>query len=301
MADTDRNKQDDLTPTKPLTLSDARTGIRVMVLQDEAFPVLKVLLPGQPDSSQGIEVEFPEHVTGRHRASQVSERLYLLLRGVRPETREAGAAYHWEKDKNALTYRMDLRGKVAMTARAELEPDGIRFRYTFTNHSDAAYEFFQPVTCVRLYDTFTDSFLKRMYVHHKEGFDLLASETPERMRMSQQEWLPCRYLVSYTWPVPPRERHVEKVEGIRRYNKSRRVDQPFLASLSTDQKWIAATYTRETGNLWTNPERTCHHADPATELNPGETRSVELKVFLFQGDLKQLLEKVRKERGKMAK
>jgi hypothetical protein len=115
--------------------------------------------------------------------------------------------------------------------------------------------------------------------------------------MSRQEWLPCRYLVSYTWPVPPKERRVERVEGVTRYNKSRQVDLPFLATLSSDRKWVAATYTRESGNLWTNPERTCQHADPATELNPGETKQVELKLFLFRGPRDQLLCKVRKERG----
>ena len=184
-----------------------------------------------------------------------------------------------------------------MIARATLESDGVRFTYEFINRSESDYETLQPVTCVKLYGSFSDVRLERTYVHHKEGFDLLASETPQRLKMSEKEWLPCRYLVPYTWPVVPAEKRVEKdPDSITRYHKSRQVDEPFIATLSRDGKWIAATWTAETGNVWTNPERTCQHADPSTELSPGETRHVELKTFVFQGSLDRLWESVKQAR-----
>jgi len=101
------------------------------------------------------------------------------------------------------------------------------------------------------------------YVHHKNGFDLLASETPARLTMPLEDWLPNRYRASYTWPVEP-NRIEKKEEGVTWYNKSRPVDAPFLATQSTDGKWILATFSRDPGNVWGNPELTCQHADPET-------------------------------------
>jgi hypothetical protein len=131
-------------------------------------------------------------------------------------------------------------------------------------------------------------------VHHSDGFDLMASETPERLKMPIQKWLPCRYLVSYTWPLSPK--YIEKdSDDITRYHKSRKADKPFIATLSHDKKWIAATYTKETGNLWTNPERSCQHADPSTTLKTGQTKSIELKTFIIKGNLDHLLKIIDEE------
>src|SRR5262249_42057823 len=102
--------------------------------------------------------------------------------------------------------------------------------------------------------------LERTYVHHVDGFDLLASETPSRLRMPLNEWLPARYLASFTWPIP--SQHVERRDGITYYNKSRAVDAPFISTLSQDGRWVVASFTRNTGNVWSNPELSCQHVDP---------------------------------------
>jgi hypothetical protein len=194
----------------------------------------------------------------------------------------------WRVDGNTIIYETELNNNVKMVARTQLDADGVSYSYSFTNHSTISYENLQAVTCVKLYSVFSDTLLERTYVHHSNGFDLLASETPERLTMPLQKWLPCRYLVSYTWPVAP-VRIEKKEDSITRYNKSRRADKPFIATFSHDKKWIAATYTRETGNLWTNPERSCQHADPSISLKPGETKSMQLKTFIFKGTLDELL------------
>jgi hypothetical protein len=50
---------------------------------------------------------------------------------------------------------------------------------------------------------FNDVFLERTYVHHADGLELLASETPERLRMKAEEWLPLRYVaITSTHPRP---------------------------------------------------------------------------------------------------
>jgi hypothetical protein len=90
--------------------------------------------------------------------------------------------------------------------------------------------------------------LERTYVHHEDGFDLLASETPSRLNMRLNQWLPSRYLASFTWPVP-RQQVEHRGDGITYYNKSRPVDEALIATLSTDRKWIVASFARTTGNV----------------------------------------------------
>jgi hypothetical protein len=273
-----------------LILVHPESGIRLVAVNME-YPLLKILLPNQPFTERGIEVEFPEHVTGVMQQSNTIEHLYLVTRGDRNKR----TLPTWRIDGNALVYETELNGDVKMIARARLEPNGVHYSYQFTNHSGISYQKFQAVTCVKLYDGFSDVLLERTYVHHPDGFDLLASETPERLNMPLQEWLPCRYLVSYSWPVPSKRMQKDE-DSITRYTKSRKADKPLLATLSQDKKWIAATYTSETGNLWTNPERSCQHADPSTSLNPGETKSLRLTTFLCKGTLDQLLKLVNDER-----
>jgi len=177
-----------------------------------------------------------------------------------------------------------------MLARATLEPDGVRFHYEFLNRSNVAYEMIYAVTDPRLTSIFHDVRLERTYVHHQDGFDLLASETLARLTLPLDRWLPARYLASFTWPVPRRlvERRDDRITY---YNKSRRVDQPFIATLSTDRKWVVASFTRTTGNVWSNPELTCQHVDPQASLAPGQRVALEVKILIFQGTLDQALQK----------
>ena len=284
-----------LSAQNELTLTEHETGVRVIVINKD-YPLLKIILPNQSASERGIEVEFPEHVTGLNENTKSIEHLYLVTMG----TRNKRTLPVWKVAGNTLTYETDLSNEVKMIAKARLENDGIRYTYEFINHSNISYTNFQAVTCVKLYSFFSDTLLQRTYVHHTNGFDLMASETPGRLNMPLNKWLPCRYMVSYNWPVP--EKLVQKDEdSITRYNKSRKADRPFIATISHDKKWIAATYTSETGNLWTNPERSCQHADPSVFLKPGDTKSLELKTFIFQGGLDKLLSHINREGSKKSR
>jgi hypothetical protein len=101
--------------------------------------------------------------------------------------------------------------------------------------------------------------------------------------MPLKKWLSCRYLVSYNWAVAPKK-IVKDEDSVTRYYKSRKADKPFIATLSHDRKSVAATYTSETGNLWTNPEGSCQHADPSVSLSMYETKTLRLTTFfLIQG------------------
>ena len=282
-----------LTASTSAVIVHPDSSLRLSVLQDQAFPALRILLPGQIESCRGIEVEFPEHVWGRHRTTNEIERLYLRYPGSEEQAGQAPPEYQWRVDGEVVSYEMNLRETVTMKAEARLESDGVRFVYEFTNLSDNGYQELQAVTCVQLRSVFSDLYLERTYVYHDWGFDLLASETPLRLRMPRDEWLPCRYLVPYTWPVKPEGERVEvREDGATIYHKSRRVAAPLLATVSRDGGWLAATYTERSGNIWSNPELTCHHADPSVELGPRETKRVELKTYVIRGGFDELLSRI---------
>jgi hypothetical protein len=193
---------------------------------------------------------------------------------------------------------MELKNKVHIVARATLESDGVMVHYVLVNGPNVDYDMVQAITDPRLYQSpFRDVRLERTYVHREGGFELLAAETPDRLTMPLNRWLPCRYLDSYKWPVPPPEKRIVRDQGIAYYNASHPVNEPFIATVSQDGKWIAATWNPDdTGNVWTNPELTCQHVDSQASLKPGGTASLEVKTFLFRGNLEQLLAKVKAKR-----
>src|SRR5207302_6760019 len=120
----------------------------------------------------------------------------------------------------SLQYERELPGAIHMRARATLEEDGVRFQYQFRNRSDVADDMIYAVTDPRLTSIFHDARLERTYVHYADGFALLAAETPDRLTMPLDHWLPCRCLASFTWPVPV-ERVERRADGITCYNASR--------------------------------------------------------------------------------
>src|SRR4029434_9040358 len=101
----------------------------------------------------------------------------------------------------AIEYERDLPGSVHLVARATLENDGVRVRYEITKRSSTAYDMITAVTDPRLTGIFHDVRLERTYVHHADGFDLIASDVPGRLTLPLDRWLPARVLASFTWPV----------------------------------------------------------------------------------------------------
>ena len=170
----------------------------------------------------------------------------------------------------------------------------MRFRYDVRNESQVAYDMIYAPTDPRLTSIFHDVRLERTYVHHAEGFDLLASETPRRLTLPLDQWLPARYLVSFTWPVPAQR--IERRDGIPHYHKSRAVDLPFIATVSTDKAWVIASFARTAGNVWSNPELTCQHVDPQTSLSPGQRAIIEMKMLIIRGSLEDALARAIRQR-----
>jgi hypothetical protein len=267
-------------------------GLRLLVAPENTQPTLRILLPGSPESDSAIEVIFPEHVTARRKGVSEAEQLYLFRPGQR------GNPPAWRQIGQSLEYESDFTAGVHFLARATLQDDGVLFHYEFLNRSDAAYDLIYAVTDPRLTSIFHDTRLERTYVHHAGGFDLLASETPDRLTMPLSDWLPARYLASFTWPVPA-QRMEHRGDGIAYYNKSRAVDEPMIATLSTDRKWMVSSFTHTVGNVWSNPELTCQHVDPQASLAPGQRTELEVKILIFPGSLDQTLQKVEAQRDSL--
>jgi nucleoside-diphosphate-sugar epimerase len=267
------------------------SGLQLSVASENAQPMLRIVRPRHAVTDRSIEVLFPEHVTAVKHGG-VAEQLYMFRTG------QQGERPLWRRAGRVLEYQRDLPGDLHLLARATLDDDGVRFRYEFTNRSSVVYDMIIAVTDPRLTSDFYDPRLERTYVHHRDGFDLIASETPSRLTAPLDQWLPARYLASFTWPVPAL-RIERRSDGITYYNKSRAVDEPFIATLSTDSNWLVASFAREAGNVWTNPALTCQHVDPQVSLGPRRRVILERKILILRGSLDDALQRARQQRGSL--
>jgi hypothetical protein len=266
--------------------------MQLRVVEENTYPTLRIVLPGHPTSDRAIEIIFPEHLTVRQHGSTDAYQLCLFQPGL------AGERPPWRRSERSLEYEKHFPGAARMLARATLEEDGVRFHFRLSNLSDKTYDLIWAPIDPRLTSSFHDVRLERTYVHHVDGFDLLASETPGRLTMPLDQWLPARYLASFTWPIPsPR---VERRDGITYYNKARAVDAPFIATLSQDRRWVVASFTRNTGNVWSNPELTCQHVDPQTALSPGQEATLETKLVVVRGSLDEVFKRAMQQRDSLA-
>jgi len=134
-------------------------------------------LPNQLDSERGIEIEFPEHVTGMNNKNGQIEHLYHLYLESIGSINNRVLAPVWTIKDNTLIYETILKDNMKMVAHAKLDSMGIKFSYEFINQSDNSYQHLQAITCVQLYSLFADTLLERTYIHTDNGFELMASET----------------------------------------------------------------------------------------------------------------------------
>jgi hypothetical protein len=263
-------------------------GLRIAIDRNDRNPALIVEVPDGPDNEHSSKILFPEHVTVREHGQSNQEHLFIFRPG------QQGDSPRWTQLGNALQYTREF-GAIHFVARATVVDDGVIFRYELRNQSVIDYDMVTAVTDPRFHTIFYDPWLERTYVHHKDGFDLLASETPARLTMPLKDWFPVRYLAQYTVPVP-RERVQHRDDGITYYFKSRPVDVPMIATLSVDRRWVAASFARDPGNVWSNPELTCQHVDPERPLSHDGHAVYEVKMLIFRGSLDDSLRKVLSQR-----
>src|SRR5262245_38929781 len=178
-----------------LLVVQGTNGVRVSVENPNGSPALRIRLPAESDADPGIFVLFPEHVTGRERGLTNARQLYVY----RPDST---ARPNWRRTGRALEYDLDVQPGLRLRARATLEENGVRYRYEFFNSSTTDYDLIQAVTDPRMVSPyFRDVRLERTYVHHEDGFDLIAAESPTRVNLPLSQWLPNRHRVPYSWPI----------------------------------------------------------------------------------------------------
>ena len=289
------------TPSVPTTRSSRgdlaltnSAGLTMRVAEEDSDPTLWLSVRGETSGKNAVVILFPEHVTVRKHGSNNAKHLYMWRAGqhdTRPQ---------WVRTGNSLQYEADLASGMRFLARASLQRDGILLHYEFVNNSESDFDSVQAITDPRMISPLLhDVRLERTYVHESRRFVLLASDMPERITMPISQWLPNRYRISYTWPLEEEQRQ-KQPDGITFFNARNRADEPFLATVSMDGKWIMATFSRNPGNLWTNPDLTCQHADPELPLSRHSKGVAEEKVLLFQGSLDDTLRKVIEQRNGLA-
>jgi len=274
---------------QPLSVVNA-SGLTLQVADENADPSLWLSVGDEASGQKAVFILFPEHVTVRRHGTNEAEHLYLWQVG------RNDSHPNWVHLDNALQYEREFAPGIHFLARVSIESDGVLYHYEFDNRSGVDFDSVQAITDPRMLSPlFHDTRLERTYVHEPHGFDLLASDTPERLTMPLGEWLPNRYRVSYAWPAE--KAHVQKqADGITFFNASYRADEPVIATVSTDRQWIMATFSRNPGNLWTNPDLTCQHADPEIALPRHSKGAVEEKTLIFRGTLDDVFSRVRQQR-----
>jgi hypothetical protein len=258
-------------------------GIEMKIDTADKDPAVSVTVPDGSPNDRKFKILLPEHVTVRRHGQTEVQHLYIY------DHNPASQAPKWKNIGNALEYENDF-GQIHFVARATLVDDGILFHYDFVNRGATDYDMVTAVTDPRFHAVFYDPRLERTYVHHKDGFVLLASATPERLTMPLTEWFPVRYLASYTAPIPS-ELVQRPGDGITYRYSPERVDAPMIATLSKDGTWVAASFSRDPGNVWTNPQLTCQHVDPQVPLPHGAHAQYEMKILIFKGTLQDALQK----------
>jgi hypothetical protein len=267
------------------------TGVRVKPTGDATRPVLNVWLPGQ--AAPSAIIEFPEHAWGKANLTDEPSWFYHLYRQD-PQFRGRGS---WTSSGNTLRYALDLPSGARIRGVASLAVDGLTLEYEITWNGRTLAEVQAP-TCIKLYRPFTDVFLERTYTHHADGLELLASDTPERLSRNAEEWLPCRYLARCEPPsISPQQRVERQPDGVIRYTKLKLADAPFIATESAPAGWVAATHALNCPTVWTNPARTCHHADASSALRPGAPARLGAKLYLVRGTVNDAWAVVRKNRA----
>jgi hypothetical protein len=274
-----QNTRSELAVTSP-------SGLRLERFGDPERPTVALWLPGT--GHPAAVIEMPEHAWRKEKASDDPVWFYKMYTSD-PSLR---GEVTWSREDRALAYRMKTPSGFAMRSKAVLDADGVAITHEIDSPSGRQMAVVQAPTCVKLYQPFTDVFLERTYVHHASGLELIASETPDRLAKNAEEWLPCRYIVRCGKDSIPPEKLVERVDGVTRYFKSRAADTAFIATESSPAGWVAATHGLDCPSLFTNPARTCHHADPEVRFVRNGTATLRLKVYLLKGTLKEVWERV---------
>jgi hypothetical protein len=251
------------------------SGLRIEQHGDSQRPAIAVFLPSL--AAPAAVIEMPEHAWRRVRADDRQAWFYKMYGSDASSEGEVV----WISTPDMLGFKMETPSGYKLNGSASLSDNRISVMYEILSSPEQQLAAIQAVTCVKLYRPFTDVFLQRTFVHDQLGLQPIATETPERLTKNAEEWLPCRYISRVGGGTTTYK--VEKLDGVTRYFRSRPADAAFIATESVPAGWTACTFSRNADSVFTNPARTCHHADPMS-LSVSEGRaSLGVSVFMVRG------------------
>jgi hypothetical protein len=269
-------------PTADKFAVAAGSGLRMERHGDPQRPAVSLFLPETKYPSAIIEM--PEHAWRKEKVDSEQAWFYQMYSSDRALRGEV----NWLKDGNTLSFSMKTPSGFILNSKASLEMNGVAIIHEVISSSVPQLAAVEATTCVKLYRPFTDVFLERTYVHDPEGLELIASETADRFEKNAEEWLPCRYIARVGKNAPPAEHRVERLDGVTRHFRSRAADAAFLATESLPGGWTAATHAVNCESVFTNPARTCHHADPRALAITDGRAVLRLKVYVLKGTPKDV-------------
>ena len=281
----------DQVPPTPFGSVRNSVGMQLRVAEENTYPTLRIVLPSHPTSDRAIEVIFPEHLTVRRRGNTDANQLFLFQPG------QSGDRPLWRRSGRSLEYERNLPGVVHMLARATLEEDGVRFHFRLSNQSDVTYDLIWAPIDSRLTSVFHDVRLERTYVHHVRWFRSARFGNTEPLDDAAQSMVAC--------PVP-RLVHLADTVAAGRTSRRYHVLQQVASSRRAVHRHAFPgrslggwSFTRNTGNVWSNPELTCQHVDPQAALSPGEEAILETKLLVVRGSLDDVFKMAMRQRDSL--
>lgn len=129
-----------------LIITNSKTGLRLMTIGNHSQ--VKLLLPGQNDSDDGILIDCPEVISLTNNAGHVNL-IYALFNSNYPDF-----SVKWSMRENELSYVIDNLQMTRLTCTVALESDGVRTRYTLTNLGNEVFSRAIVSTCTKLRSNF---------------------------------------------------------------------------------------------------------------------------------------------------
>jgi hypothetical protein len=263
-------------------------GCRVVLRSTDLLPVLDIFLPGL-EHHRSIVIEVPEHAWYRTAPSARQTWIVEQSPGTRPL-----APFTWETHSTWAGCTVVLSSGFSIGVIIAVDDRSVDITYKLISTLPMAIYEARISTCVKLYRPFMDIFLERTFIHGTMGIDLLAAETPTRLNMNAEEWLPCRYIASSfpSSPLPSTARVSEEEHAVH-YFRQGPADASFIATEATCSKWVAASYARTPSYIWTNPARTCHHLDWGVSLSETGIGEISQRLYILRGTAQDVWDLIR--------
>lgn len=204
---------------------------------------------------------------------------------VRPhQTRLVGST----ADGRELRFQTHVEPDVQVTHSIRCGVDGLDLDFELANHGSATndLQWFQPA-CIRVAN-FTGrdqgGFVQRSFVFTESGLTTL-----DRTGRTEE----ARYRGGQVFPMPG----VRDEDANPRPIATRRPVNGLIGCWSADGRWILATASSRTHELFEGVY-VCLHSDPSIGgLAPGERKSLRQKLYLVTNDIPALLGRYRKDFG----